>query len=163
LSRRGFAAQLAIVGSGPDRKSLEALAKAEGVQENVFLTGFLRDPISVMEAADVILVCSRIEGFGRVTVEAMRLEKPVIAAASGGTLELVRDGFNGLLYEPGNPEQLADKLLLLAQSPSLRMKLGRNGRYWAQRFSLETYGATVMRHINRALQGDVSTRSNGIH
>jgi glycosyltransferase involved in cell wall biosynthesis len=154
---------LAILGSGPDRKSLEALAKAEGVQERIFLTGFLRDPVPVMEAADVILVCSRIEGFGRVTVEAMRLGKPVVAAASEGTLELVRDGFNGLLYEPGNPEQLADKLLLLVQSPSLRMELGRNGRYWAQRFSLEAYGATVLRHINRALRGDPLGTLKGIH
>lgn len=161
LSKRGVAMQLAIVGSGRDRASLERLAELEGAQERVFFTGFLLNPLPVMEASDVVLVCSRKEGFSRVTLEAMRMGKPVIGAASGAILELVSEGFNGLIYESGNYEQLAEKLFLLAQSPSLRMELGENGRCWAECFSLEAYGTTVLKHFNRALQVDLSEDRDG--
>jgi glycosyltransferase involved in cell wall biosynthesis len=158
LTRRGILAQLAIVGSGPDRERLEDLVETEGLRERVFFTGLLSNPFPVMQAADVILFCSRREARPRVVVEAMRLGKPIVAAASGGTPELVKDGFNGLLYAPGDHEQLVEKLLVLLESPSLQAKLGENGRSWAERFSLETYGATVLWHLNRALRGDVVDR-----
>jgi glycosyltransferase involved in cell wall biosynthesis len=155
LSKRGFAVQLTIIGQGPDRARLEALVRAEGVLGRVRFTGFLANPFPVMEAADVVLVCSRKEGFGRVAVEAMRLGKPVVAAASGAILELVRDGFNGLLYTPGDHEELADKLLKLLQSRSLRMKLGENGRRSVQRFSLSTFGDSVLRQFDAVLRCDM--------
>ena len=53
--------------------------------------------------ADVALMCSSSEAFGRTTVEAMKLGRPVIGADAGGTAELVRDGWNGLLYPPATP------------------------------------------------------------
>ena len=55
-----------------------------------------------MSIADVILVCSQWEAFGRITVEAMLTGKAVIASANGGTTELIKDGENGLLYTYGN-------------------------------------------------------------
>jgi glycosyltransferase involved in cell wall biosynthesis len=155
LSKRGFAVQLTIIGEGPERASLESLVRAEGILERVHFSGFLADPFPVMNAADIILVCSRKEGFGRVAVEAMRLGKPVVAAASGAILELVRDGFNGFLYSPGDHEELADKLLKLLRSRSLRMKLGENGRRSVQRFSLSTFGDAVLRQFDAVLRCDV--------
>jgi glycosyltransferase involved in cell wall biosynthesis len=126
--------------------------RAEGVLGRVHFTGFLANPFPVMEAADIVLVCSRKEGFGRVAVEAMRLGKPVVAAASGAILELVEDGFNGLLYTPGDHQVLADKLLNLLQSRSLRTKLGENGRRSVQRFSLSTFGDAVLRQFDAVLR-----------
>ena len=55
-------------------------------------------------------MCSRAEAFGRVTVEAMKLGLPVIGAARGATPELVRDGWNGLLYAHGDANELAGKI-----------------------------------------------------
>lgn len=59
--------------------------------------------------ADVVLICSHWEPFGRVTVEAMLAGKPVIAI-SGATVELIHDGVTGLLYDPGNYSVLANKM-----------------------------------------------------
>jgi glycosyltransferase involved in cell wall biosynthesis len=144
LKRAGAELELAIIGAGPDRALLEVMAKAEGLSGNVSFSGNLRDPYPVMRAADIVLICSRDEGFGRVTVEAMRLGKPLIAAASGATTELIKDGFNGLLYQPGHPEELAKKLRALLESESLQSKLVQNERQTAERFTLERYGASVL-------------------
>lgn len=59
---------------------------------------------------DIGLTCSKKEAFGRVTVENMLAKMLVIGANTGGTLEIVEDGYNGLLYEEGNPESLAGRI-----------------------------------------------------
>jgi glycosyltransferase involved in cell wall biosynthesis len=145
LKRAGVELELAIIGTGPDRAVLEDIAEAEGLSGNVSFSGYLPNPYPVIQAADIVLICSRGEGFGRVAVEAMRLGKPLIAAASGATTELIKDGFNGLLYQPGHPGELAKKLRTLLESGSLQSKLVQNGRRTAERFTLERYGAAVLR------------------
>jgi glycosyltransferase involved in cell wall biosynthesis len=154
LNRRGIAAELAIVGDGPDKASLEALVQNEDLRGKVLFTGYLPNPVAIMQAADAILVCSRGEAFGRVAVEAMRLGKPLVAAASGATPELITDRFNGLLYKSGNAEELAEKLLLLLKSPSLGNELAQNGQRRANCFSLERYGTAVLRCFEQALRSN---------
>ncbi len=151
LNKRGYRVHLTIVGDGPERENLETLVKSEDVEDKVSFTGFLASAPSVIEVADVVLACSRKEGFGRVKVEAMRTGKPIIAAALEGGDELLRDGFNALLYEPGNHEELAEKILLLLQSPALRSKLGRNGKRFAEQFSSRAYAANVLEQFNKVL------------
>jgi glycosyltransferase involved in cell wall biosynthesis len=145
LKRAGVEVELAIIGAGPDRAVLEDIVEAEGLGGNVFFSGYLLNPYPVIQAADIVLICSRDEGFGRVAVEAMRLGKPIIAAASGATTELIKNRFNGLLYQPGHPGELAKKLRTLLESEFLQSKLVQNGRRTAERFTLERYGATVLR------------------
>jgi len=77
----------------------------------------------------------------------MKLGRPVIGANRACTLELIRDGYNGLLYECGNPVDLAAKIEVLYNQRGLISKLGENARDWSQRtFSLEAY-ATGLRAI----------------
>lgn len=151
LNRRGYPVQLAIVGDGPDRKNFESLAMCEDVENMVSFTGFLPSATPIIEQADVVLVCSRREGFGRVKVEAMRLGKPIIAAAQERHDELLRDGFNAILYPPGNHEELSEKILILLQSPEIRKKLSENGKIFAEQFSPEAYAAGVLEQFNKAL------------
>ena len=96
--------------------------------------------------ADVTLVCSRWEAFGRVIVEAMLAGKPVIATAnSGGTAELIEEGKTGLLYERGNHIELADKIQYLYKNPEVRSKLGQAGYASAVgRFTLERYAQEML-------------------
>ena len=97
-----------------------------------------------IRAADVVLMCSRFESFGRVTVEAMLAGKPVIGAASGGTAELIQDGETGLLYEPGNHDELAMKIEYLFEHPEKRLQLGAAARVWATgRFAQQRYAREV--------------------
>jgi glycosyltransferase involved in cell wall biosynthesis len=71
--------------------------------------------------------------------------KPVVAARGGGNSELVQDGFNGLLYESGDCNDLARCIRFLAESPPERGRLGANARGWAEsRFSAPEYGRAIL-------------------
>lgn len=134
LARRGIDVRLRLVGEdlGGHAAELCDLARREGVEERLEVAGFSADPAQEIVAADVALTCSRLEAFGRATVEAMKLGRPVVAAASGGSVELVRDGWSGLLYQPGDAEALADRIERLHSDRELLRELGQNGCAWAR-------------------------------
>jgi glycosyltransferase involved in cell wall biosynthesis len=142
LAGRGIGVRLRLAGGGPEpyRRELELLATELGVADRVAVGGFENAPAEAIRAADVVLVCSRQEAFGRTTIEAMGLGRPVIGARSGATPELVGDGTSGLLYRPGDPVDLADKIALLAGDRPLLARLGRTARETSrERFDFETY------------------------
>ena len=85
-----------------------------------------------MEKSDAFLLCSRCEGFGRVTVEAMLMSKPIIATKSGGTIELIQEGYNGLLYIPCDFKELADKIKFLSENIFLGNEMGKNANNFAK-------------------------------
>jgi glycosyltransferase involved in cell wall biosynthesis len=74
----------------------------------------------------VFVLPSRCEGMGRVLLEAAAARKARIGARVGGIPTVIRDGFDGLLFERGNARDLADKLRKVMSSPELRMRLGEN-------------------------------------
>lgn len=112
LKASGIRIEAALVGnaSGPEGQRVESLVRELDVDDRVFLTGELANPFLVIEAADVGVVVSDSEGFGRVTVEYMASGKPVVAARAGATVELVADGETGLLFEPGDEDALVETL-----------------------------------------------------
>jgi glycosyltransferase involved in cell wall biosynthesis len=73
------------------------------------------------------------EPFGRVLVEAMLVERPVIASDAGGTREIVEEGITGLLVPPGQSDPLAKALRRLLDDPALRLSMGQRGRERAER------------------------------
>lgn len=72
----------------------------------------------IIQECHALLLCSRMEAFGRVTVEAIKCGVPVIAANSGGSIEIIEVGENGYLYEPNNIEDLSEKIELLKNTYS---------------------------------------------
>jgi glycogen synthase len=78
--------------------------------------------------ADIFVLPSRFESFGLVLLEAMSFGLPVIGARIGGMEEIVRDGENGLLMEPGSAASLAEKLAMLVQDGQLRKRMSENSR-----------------------------------
>jgi len=149
LKSKGCSFELILLGAALDAYGiyLKTLAKRLGLDDCVKFIGYTPNPFDYFAEADVVLMCSRSEAFGRVTVEAMKLGRPVIGANRACTLELIRDGYNGLLYECGNPVDLAAKIEVLYNQRGLISKLGENARDWSQRtFSLEAY-ATGLRAI----------------
>ncbi len=147
LRKRGREVRLALVGecSKPDRLRLRELAACVGAEDVIDFIDFTEDRDRYFIQAHAALMCSRSEAFGRVTVEAMKFGLPVIGANSGGTRELIRDGWNGLLYPPGDPAALAERIDRLYGDPALRARLGGNGKEWAQRtFSIARHTDGVM-------------------
>jgi glycosyltransferase involved in cell wall biosynthesis len=142
LSRRGYRCQLRLVGADTFGYGarLHALCDELRVDEQVIFTGHLSDPLDEIMRADVVLNCSPSEGFGRVTVEAMLLGKPVIGTNTGGTPEIIKDGRTGLLYRQGDPVHLADRIAELLANPTQAAEMGPSARQAAQsRFSVEQY------------------------
>jgi glycosyltransferase involved in cell wall biosynthesis len=142
LVRIGIKAHLNIVGEGFEsyKLYLQRLISQNNLKNYVTFLGYLDNPLPLIQNSDIVLMCSRIEAFGLVTLEAMQIGKPIIGTKSGGTLELIKDGFNGLLYTPGNYEELAQKIDLLYRNPNLAKQMGDNGKKWAkEKFTLERY------------------------
>jgi glycosyltransferase involved in cell wall biosynthesis len=86
------------------------------------------DALVELDATHALLMCSGNEAFGRVTAEALERGRPVIAAGSGGTLDMVRDGENGLLFTPGSAASLADAVTRLATTAGLLATLTAGAR-----------------------------------
>lgn len=105
-------------------QELKERVKKNGLQEKIEFTGFVQDMLSLRKNADVEIVCSSMEAFGRVTVEAMMASNPVIASDSGANPELIEDNKNGLLFREGNAEELAAKMKVYLQDPELIQNMG---------------------------------------
>jgi glycosyltransferase involved in cell wall biosynthesis len=124
--------KLFILGDGPGVngyvRTLKAMAGQLGLSDNVHFFGYVDRAAAACGAFDTQVICSRAEPFGLVTVEAMAQGLPVVATNSGGSPEIVRDGVEGFLVEPGDAETLALRLDCLLDSPGLRREMGRRGR-----------------------------------
>jgi glycosyltransferase involved in cell wall biosynthesis len=144
--------ELVFVGDGPDRGMLEQLVRETGVDGAVEFLGSCTQPevADALAAADVLAAPSvatadgRREGIPVALMEGMACGLPVVASALSGIPELVVDGINGLLVEPGNVEALAAALASLSRDPSLRARLGATARRTvAAEFDIERSGAML--------------------
>jgi glycosyltransferase involved in cell wall biosynthesis len=119
-----------IVGEGPLRSRLEALARGFRLTEERRLTflGHRDDVPRLLAAADVLVLPSHYEGLPNVILEAMRFRKPVVATAAPGTTEVVRDGLTGLLVPLRDPPALAQAIRRVIAEPDLARALGEAGR-----------------------------------
>lgn len=120
---------------------LQEIVNAEGAGDYIHFFPFQENSMSVVNLADIVLVCSRMEGLGRVTIEAMLMEKAIIATNTGGTNEMIFDKNTGLLYTPGNYIQLADQIERLLDNPEERLNLARNAcRFAKKTFTKKNFG-----------------------
>lgn len=113
-----------ILGEGPEREKLEKSIKEKGLDKKVFLLGQLPDAHRFMSAFDIFVLPSVKEGFPWVVIEAMAAKLPVVATRVGAIPEIIEDDKNGMLVEPGNPEQIASRINDLLASDHLRQELG---------------------------------------
>jgi glycosyltransferase involved in cell wall biosynthesis len=122
---------LLVVGGGPERAALEALARRRGVADAVHFAGPVdqRRAAAYHGAADVFLFPTRrVEGVSAVILEAMAAGRPVVATRIGGTSEAVVDGQTGYLVAADDVEMLSERVGMLADSVPLRAELGARGR-----------------------------------
>lgn len=144
LRRCGVDARLTLLGTedaGYGRR-LRQRVQSEGLERFVEFAGFVSAPAEWIASSDVSISCSA-EGFGRGTVEAMKLGCVVVGANRDATAELIDDGVTGLLYPPGEVQALAAKLSTLVD-PELRARLASNARTFARdRFNLDRHGEAL--------------------
>jgi glycosyltransferase involved in cell wall biosynthesis len=132
-------ARLVIVGEGYLMESLKALVSQMALSEAVIFTGFLEDVPQIIATFDVAVLPSDFEGMGRVLLEAMAMEKPVVGTRVGGIPDLIEQGVNGYLVSPGNEKELASAVLKLLEDKDLAREMGQAGRNkMTDRFSAES-------------------------
>jgi glycosyltransferase involved in cell wall biosynthesis len=139
------AARFVIVGDGPQRDELVALARDLGIADRVIFAGFRTDVPDLMSAFDLFVLASVFEPFGLVLVEAMALEKPVVASRVNGIPEVVADGEAGLLVPPRDPHALAEAAARLLRDQALARHMGQAGRGRVlARFTVEAMAGKTM-------------------
>ncbi len=121
-------ARLVIVGEGYLYDQLYRMVETNGLRDSVRFTGFQMNVSEIISTFDVAVLPSFFEGMGRVLLEAMAMEKPVVASHVGGIPDLVEHGISGLLVEPGNVRALADALEKILSDRALARKMGKEGR-----------------------------------
>ena len=121
-------ARFLIVGDGPRRERLEALAQELTLHEAAHFLGTRPDVPEVLSVLDVVMLCSHMEANPISLLEAMAAEKPVVATRVGSVGETVLHGKTGYLTEPGNARELADRVIELFEDPQRAAAMGRAGR-----------------------------------
>lgn len=126
-----------FVGDGPLRQSLEMKAIQIGVKKNIIFLGWRDDVSKIISIFDIFVLPSLNEGMGRVLVEAMALQKPIVASRVGGIPDLVSHGKNGFLVPPKNPMKLAKYIMILLEDQGKRETMGLAGQETISNFSKE--------------------------
>ena len=133
-------AHVALIGSGELEGELRRRASEIDPAERVHFVGQQARMVEALAALDVFVLPSRYEGLSFAVLEAMAAERPIVASAVDGTVEVVEDGRSGLLVPPGDSAVLADRIVRLLGDRALRERMGRAAR----RRVVEHYGQQRM-------------------
>jgi glycosyltransferase involved in cell wall biosynthesis len=113
-----------IVGDGPELNAIRREVERRKLHSTVILTGFRADAQRIISAFDVFALPSIHEGLSIALIEALSLAKPIVASRAGGVPEVVRDGEQGFLVEPGDADALAKRIITLLLDDALRTRMG---------------------------------------
>lgn len=147
LIAKGHDTELCIIGKvlepGDDGPLLQVI-KEHQLEEKVHLVGHQSNPLAILKYANVGLMASRQEAFGRVTFEYMVLGLPVVGTDSGATPEMIDDGKNGYLYRSNDIDGLSEKLLNYAKNRELAKEHGAAARHKAENMMGGRYNADAL-------------------
>lgn len=155
----GYMLRLRIIGEGPQRQELEALARALGIDDCTTFCGRISHgsvPAALHEL-DIFANLSRSESFGVSILEAGACGVPVVVSDAPGPVEVTRHGKNGLITSIDDPDSVACALVALIKSPEKRIAMGRAGRSivkheynWNHSVELmqTSYANTIADHVN---------------
>ena len=128
--------RLMIVGDGPDRDMLEALASRQGLTSRMLFTGAV-DGANAMAAFDVFALPSRYEALPYVLLEAAARSLPIVMTDTGGAGSVVRDGVNGFVVPQRDIEAFSARLLQLCRTAFERERLGQRSAEVAREFTAD--------------------------
>ena len=141
-----------IVGEGELRGELATLTARLGLTDAVSFLGYRADVAEVMRRSDVVVSASQYEAFPRNLLEALALERPVVAMAVGGVPEIVIDGETGLLVHAREPLALGSAVMRLLGDPALARRLASAGRALVgERYAPEAHACRLAAFYREAL------------
>ncbi|WP_454193073.1 glycosyltransferase family 4 protein [Paenibacillus sp. Marseille-Q7038] len=132
--------------------SLQEKVTALGLEDKVKFTGFREDVLEICCAADLLLLCSDHEPFGRVIIEAMSQGTPVIGTRGGGVPEIIEHGMSGFIYEIGNTDELTHYIRQVLDDQGIWSSFSHNGQERAKEmFSITQTSQKVERIYKKLL------------
>lgn len=153
LDGSGIPLKVLIIGDGPQRKELEDIVMAKGIEGMVIFAGFQSDIESWLPALDVFILPSLTEGTPMALLEAMSFGIPAIASRVGGVPDVVADGENGILFEAGNSRELIQALKILFNEPSLHGKIGQNAKKTIMnKYNIHSWCRTIEGQYDRLIK-----------
>ncbi len=120
--------EVIIAGNGSYINQIKDMARSAGVEECIEFLGSIDDVPGFLNEIDIYIQPSYAEGLSNSVLEAMSAGLPVIASKISGNLDLVEDGVNGMLFEPGNSVALSEKMKEMIATPKRRIEMGENNR-----------------------------------
>ncbi len=117
-----------MVGEGPLKKDLEHLCRQLKVEDKIIFAGFRSDIKEILSAVDIVVIPSLLEGFPMLTLEAMAMEKPIVATRIDGITEQMTDDLEGILVPPRDPVTLAAAINRLIENKEFAHSLGLAAR-----------------------------------
>jgi glycosyltransferase involved in cell wall biosynthesis len=151
-------AKLVIAGSGREKDNLSRQTKSLSIANSVFMVGGLaREKVAqLMAAADVFVLPSKVESSPLSLLEASAAGVPAVCSNAGGVPEMFQDGFNALLYPPGDDNAMAKAIIRLIQDRRLAKTISANATETANRFTWEMAAARTLRVYEQGLQENAS-------
>jgi len=117
-----------IIGDGELKDELAETTKKLFLQNNIVFTGFRKDIPDILQAVDILVQPSVVEGFGITLIEAGASGIPAVGFRAGGIENIIIDGKTGFLADYLSADSLSEKILKLAENPSLREEMGKKAR-----------------------------------
>ncbi len=155
LREKGVNAKFLIAGTGETEAALRQQIQEYGLEETVFLLGFVADVTPLMHLMDVQVNCSfGTEATSLALLEGMSIGKPIVASDFGGNPGVVKDGENGFLTPTHNVEVLADRLETLFTNEEVYRKMAKRAEeFYRERFTAlantkaieKLYGETIQK------------------
>ncbi len=130
--------RLVIVGSGPLQNRLTQKADTLGIAKQVIFAGYQSNPADWLNAFDIGCIPSRSESFPLAALEMMSMKIPLLASCAGGLADILSDD-NAIILHQNTPQEIADKLPVLATNAEQRAKLGNDANRFAQAFGVSAF------------------------
>ena len=132
MSKEVPEARFLIVGTGELHETLRRKIHSLNLEQQVILTGFRNDVLSILRSLDLFVMSSLTEGLGTSVLDAMAARRAVVATRAGGIPESVVDEETGLLTPVGDANSLSRAIVALLKDPNRRHTVGQAGRQRAQ-------------------------------
>jgi glycosyltransferase involved in cell wall biosynthesis len=148
-----------IIGGGSQEDNshemeLKNLVADYGIGDKLIFTGYRKDIKNIIALMDIFVFSAIGEGFGRVLIEAMALQKPVVAANSGGVPEIVVNGETGILVTEKDPLSMASAIIRLINERDAREKMGMAGKKRVEEmFTIERHTREIENLYSEVLKG----------
>lgn len=152
ILKENLSYKLLIVGNGVMFGEMKKKAESLSVKKQIRFLGFRKDVHSVLSISDIVVVPSRWEGFGNIILEAMYLGKIVYCSNVGGIPEIVRDNYNGFLFEMNNPCDFKSKLLQIIDKMTYLSEISEKAHIFVkEKYSIDRVCRDYLYYYNELL------------